>query len=382
MWCRIDTDVPGANLAVLGISEDGVGRVTLHAEPEQRGGTEEWFWWRFRIHADGPGTIRLHLRGRRCLAGSGPVLRGPDGAWRRVAATGVDTVELTISDAGVWDAALAHPYQLADWQAWSAGRSGHPMLAPGTLAVTRNGRDVPLLRVGTGNRLRVTISARHHACECMANWVLEGLLDAWLDHSGCDRLRREVELLAIPFVDLDGVEDGDQGKARAPHDHNGDYEALIYPETRAISTLLPSWGSGRWRMALDLHCPWVGGPGHEHIYLVNCPDPARAARQLAFAGLIEGLDDSGLGYQASGTLAWGTDWNRAPPERRRSFSRWAGSQPGMLIAAGMEIPYALARGTEVTPEKCRAFGRVLALAIAAWHSNGAAESDPPSRPAS
>ena len=36
----------------------------------------------------------------------------------------------------------------------------------------------------------------------------------------------------IPFVDIDGVENGDQGK-QAPHDHNRDYiNSPIYPETK------------------------------------------------------------------------------------------------------------------------------------------------------
>ena len=35
--------------------------------------------------------------------------------------------------------------------------------------------------------------------------------------------RRNVEVLAIPFMDKDGVEEGDQGKNRKPRDHNRDY---------------------------------------------------------------------------------------------------------------------------------------------------------------
>lgn len=363
-WCRIDTTVPGGNLAILSATEHGEV-VDLVAEPEQRGGSEPWFWWRFRIHAQGAGRIRLRLRGRSVFAGTGPVLRGPDGIWRRVPSS-ADTVELPITADGVWDAALAHPYQLSDWEAWCARRPTHPLLRHATLAVSRSGRSVPYVEVGAGRALRVSVSARHHACECMAGWALEGLLDAWLDDAACSRLRSEAALIAIPFVDLDGVEAGDQGKARSPHDHNADYEALIYPETRAIAALLPAWGGGSWRIALDLHCPWIGGPGHEHIHLVNCPDPGRAARQLAFAALVEAEDRSGLRYRADQTLAWGVDWNKAPPERRRSFSRWAGSQAGVRIAAGIEIPYAIANGSEVVPEACAAFGAALARAIAAW----------------
>ena len=48
---------------------------------------------------------------------------------------------------------------------------------------------------------RVLLTCRHHCCEMMANWVLEGIMDAVLDEDEPGRwLRQNVELLAIPFV--------------------------------------------------------------------------------------------------------------------------------------------------------------------------------------
>ena len=34
---------------------------------------------------------------------------------------------------------------------------------------------------------------------------------------------KEFKILCVPFVDFDGVVDGDQGKGRNSHDHNRDY---------------------------------------------------------------------------------------------------------------------------------------------------------------
>ena len=69
-------------------------------------------------------------------------------------------------------------------------------------------------------------------------------------------LREHVEFFIVPIVDIDGVEDGDQGKNRKPRDHNRDYAGeSIYPQVKAIRERLPEWSDGKLRLALDLHCP-------------------------------------------------------------------------------------------------------------------------------
>ena len=61
----------------------------------------------------------------------------------------------------------------------------------------------------------------------------EGVLDELLENPIPDS-----RILCVPFIDYDGVIDGDQGKERGPHDHNRDYlplrENSIYPECIAI----------------------------------------------------------------------------------------------------------------------------------------------------
>ena len=69
----------------------------------------------------------------------------------------------------------------------------------------------------------ILLTARHHACESVANYVLEGLLDGLLREKYS--VTEDCKVLVVPFMDIDGVEDGDQGKSRFPHDHNRDYLA-------------------------------------------------------------------------------------------------------------------------------------------------------------
>lgn len=81
----------------------------------------------------------------------------------------------------------------------------------------------------------VLLTTRHHSVEMMATHVPEGILRAALEHSEFGReFRRTIALFAVSFLGKDGVEEGDQGKYRAPHDHDRDYqEPALYPETAA-----------------------------------------------------------------------------------------------------------------------------------------------------
>ena len=94
------------------------------------------------------------------------------------------------------------------------------------------GGSVPYVTLGAGER-RILLTARHHACESTGDYVMEGFLREF----AVDPLAG-FSVIAVPFVDYDGVIHGDQGKNRAPHDHNRDYtDAPIYPEVRAIKAL-------------------------------------------------------------------------------------------------------------------------------------------------
>lgn len=58
-------------------------------------------------------------------------------------------------------------------------------------------------------KYKVLITARHHACEMMANYEIEGIIKEILNN---EWLKVNIEFCIIPFVDKDGVENGDQEK--------------------------------------------------------------------------------------------------------------------------------------------------------------------------
>jgi len=368
----IDCAFPGGNIVVEGVEGDVV-RVHQDLRDTEGG----WFYWCFRLRGAGGRRLRFVFTQSRAIGARGPAvsLDGGEG-WRWLGAGCVDGNAFTFTvpqDAQEVRLSFAMPYQLARWEAFAAANAASPHLWTGELCRTRKGRPVPYARAGclrTGPRHRVVVTCLHHCCEMMASYALEGLVHAVL----CDAdeeaewLRRNVEFFIVPFVDLDGVEDGDQGKNRRPHDHNRDYDdGSIYPSVRAIRQAVPAWGAGRLHVAADLHCPWIDGVHNEVVYVVGSQEPALDAEQRRFSSIIEALPDRALPFSADDFLPFGVDWN-APENYSggKGFGRWAGELPGVRLACSMEIPYANAGGSEVNQASAHAFGRDLARALCGY----------------
>jgi predicted deacylase len=196
--------------------------------------------------------------------------------------------------------------------------------------------------------------------------VLEGMIEEILaDTENGKWLREHVEFLMIPFVDKDGVEDGDQGKNRKPHDHNRDYaNESIYPSIRAIRRFVPQWSGGKLDLVLDLHCPYIRGDYNEVIYIVGSSDPVVWKQQQKFAAILESVRTGELPYSTKSNLPFGTAWNTANNfGGLKSCSRWGAEQPGVRLSTTIEIPYANVGDTVVTVDNARAFGRDVAVAL-------------------
>lgn len=359
----IDMALPGGNLLVEGF--DGA---FLTARPDLRDSGEPWFWWCFRVRD--PGSALAVRFTRPCVIGPlGPACSEDGGAtWRWLGPGAVD------GDGFRWERpsgctevrfAMAPPYTLADWRRYADARPG---MQAGTLCLTRRGRAVPMVHLGDpAAPAAVFVTARHHACESSASWVLEGLLDGLAAVPG-------VRVLAVPLVDLDGVEDGDQGKSRRPHDHNRDYSAEpIHPEVAAIQSAVMAWAGGRLRLGLDLHCPWIRDRHNEHVYIVGGPDTAvaRAQERIADAWVAAHRGDLPLGPHR--VLRFGTAWNTQISGAR--CADFVTRQGGLGLS--IETPYAGVRPdglsdiddpaalVPATPDRLRQLGVSLARAVTA-----------------
>lgn len=225
---------------------------------------------------------------------------------------------------------------------------------------SEGGRDLPLVRLpaaGVAHR-RLVLTARHHACEATASLVLEGILQEVVEaRRSCDAWARGTEVIACPMVDVDGVERGDQGKSRQPHDHNRDYaRSSRYAAVRKIRSMglfdeLPT-------VALDLHTPGLLGPLEERPFIVASGDRGDAEAISTFAAAV------GDGSTAPpAVMVFDEPWNSASSTGHRCFAAWARSHPTVVLAGSVEYPNATVRGRPLSPGTARDFGRRIVAAL-------------------
>ncbi|HTL51209.1 MAG TPA: peptidase M14 [Planctomycetota bacterium] len=373
MSIQIDHDFPGGNIVVEKIDGD-----EIWLRQDLRDTVGNWFYWAFRLRlssaeADSARTLKIHFTGSRVIGTRGPSVstdRGNSWHWLGTGCVQENSfLYQTIPAVAEYRFAMGLPYVGSNLREFLATRKSHPNLAVETLCSDRSGRPIERLRLGKlygEPRFRLLLTARHHCCETTPNFVLEGLIDAALADEDLGRwFRTSMEAWIIPFMDKDGVEAGDQGKNRSPHDHNRDYVGTpgLYPAVRALREQVPAWSQGLLRVALDLHCPGIRGLWHEHIYFVGTENTANWDAVTAFSRILERVRCSPLPFATAENLPFGTAWNTGSPPSLMSFSRWAESLPGMRMATSFEIPYANCKEVTVTPEAARAFGRDLLWAL-------------------
>ncbi len=366
---RVDIAYPGGNAIVEAISGD-----EIRVRQDQRDTDQWWFHWSFQVHGAAGRTLHCRFSDGKPVGVRGPALSLDQGrTWQWLEQQAGDQSNAFVfrcpDDIDTVRFAMGIPHQQTDWQALLARHAGHPALVSGELCRSRQGRLVEQARIGRSGPAApwcLLVTARHHCCEAMAGYVLEGLLAAAFAADDHGRWWQEqVDLLAVPFVDKDGVEEGDQGKGRRPRDHGRDYLGeSLYPETAAIRQRVPDWLAGRPVIVLDLHCPWIAGDYNQHIYQVGAEDPVNAAQQVRLGTILEASVTGPLPYRAGNDLPFGTSWNTdSNYSGGCGIRRWANTLPECRLATTIEIPYADAQGVALSPDAARHFGTDLAQAL-------------------
>jgi hypothetical protein len=263
--------------------------------------------------------------------------------------------------------AVTIPYVQTNLDDFLKQNASNPHLNKSVLTKSQKGREVELLKIGSsGPKVKpMLVTGRHHAAETIASYVLEGFLQEAMSESDfAKEFRTKYLLYAVPFVDKDGVEEGDQGKNRRPHDHNRDYgEKSIYPEIQAIKKLDKE---KNFRFALDFHCPTLVMNDHQVMYFVGPKEhPAYNFQNVTeFAGWIK----KGLPKSAPvGPYVWLRTTKTPAPMNSNYF----GFKKGTIMAATLEIPFA-PPGKATDPDSCRKYGQTI---LAAWVNTHFLESD-------
>ena len=370
----VDCDIPAGNVVV-----DSIKGAVVKVRQDLRDTKGNWFYWAFRVKGAAGRTVEFVFTDK---SGGGPVgVRGPvvstdggktfayplDGKSKSDGFTytfGADENETLFYE--------CHPYVRANWDAFVARHAAD--IAAGKMKIeehckSRKGAVVPRMRYGciSGKpKYRFLVTCRHHCSESLASWVVEGIADAFMADDDLGKwLCENVEVMCVPMMDYDGVQAGDQGKNRKPHDHNHDYSEFLYPETFALTKWVMGHAGGQLDAFLDIHCPWVRGKYNEFVYTPLKNPKLYPITEGLFSSLVEKHQEGGLRYKASDDLAYGVAWNKGGAfSNGWSSSSWVvHSVKGLKVCRAIEVPFANANGAVVTPEKCRLYGHGLARAL-------------------
>jgi len=357
----IDTQFPGGNVVVKGIEGD-----TVHLTPDLRGG-QAWFYWCFDAVAAKPGKVTFAFANPLRIGVRGPAVSRDGGrSWRWLGAEHVESTKEAERFSYQFNAAqervrfaVAIPYLQHDLDAFVLKNKNNPHLSKSVLTKTRKGTPVDLLQIGKlgPDRQSVLVTARHHACESMASYVLEGFMqEALSDSPAAAAFRKRYVLYAVPLVDKDGVQAGDQGKNRAPHDHNRDYgPEPLYPEVRTIQELVDEKDV---RFSIDFHCPALRGDIHEAFHFLG----------LGVPHIRDNLDEFRAWIKEERPPAVMVPLNfLADPKKpnavdRRINSHYLATREKALFAATLEVPYTQ-RHPALDQDMARAYGAGL---LRAW----------------
>lgn len=338
----VHNNFTGGNIIV-----DGVEGNEIRVKCDLRTTTTDWFYWAFCVEGAQGKTLRFSFEVDR-IGYYGPAVSNDLRAWRWLTPDGVDdhlsfTYTFGADENKVYFAhnMLYHPDRFLRF-------AQAKKLAVNEFCVSERGRSVPYTQFGDGENI-ILLTARHHACEAPGNYVLEGVLDyiTKADITG-------YKFVCVPFVDYDGVVDGDQGKNRAPYDHNRDYtDTPIYSTVRALKNIVDN---NKVLSAFDFHAPWHYGGDHDFVFIVR-NNPEKTPLYERFGVMLEEyLTPECLKYESKND----TNWQH---ETRRQFAGYTDAKQGCLISFSLETTYFGEKDNTFTQEKAVAFGRVFGKVI-------------------
>ena len=364
---KISSNFPGGNIVVNKISRD-----TVWLEPDLSFTEGNWFYWYFKISNISGKRITFKFNRNDLFTKYGPAYSiNNDQTWLWYGENRVVNNSFSFSfneKDTIAYFSMAFPYTEKNLNEFLSTLNNTRLLKIDTLCFSPEKRIIEKITISPSKNKptkKVLITARHHACEMMANYVLEGIIEGILHEKELEYLRKNVEFLLIPFMDKDGVENGEQGKNRIPRDHNRDYvNKSIHSSTAKLREMVPDWSDGKVKMAIDVHCPWIKGKGNEFVYLVGTSDSIIEKRQIVFSKLLEENSLGEIKLYHKNFLPFGVDWNTNNNYTKgMSFSKWASTLDGISLASTIEFPYSNVSGIQVSKDGARIFGKAIAYAI-------------------
>ena len=304
---------------------DRIENDTVYLERDLRDTEGDWFYWAFCVEGAAGRTLTFtfpskHRVGRFGAAFSHDLV---DWHWSESGSGNTFTYTFAEEENKVYFAhnMLYHP---ARFDAFCS-RMG---LAQEIFCRSVKGRDLPAVRFGTGDQW-ILLTARHHACEATGSYVLEGAPETLIR-----LLPAAYSVLVVPFVDYDGVIDGDQGKNRRPYDHNRDYtDTPIY---EVVKSMIAFGRENDLRYTFDFHSPWHMGKQNDYVFFSRSTE--------AMEPFVDRFGEHLKQETAAGELKYTGGWDVGPneawnnensPNSKNYFSK----QSSVRLSITTETPY-------------------------------------------
>ena len=366
---NIYSDIQAGNLIIDKIRND-----TLWVRPDLRDTRGDWFYWNFAVSNANDKTLTFIFPSEKTnpnmqyLTARGPALSFDEGwtwSWidtntkweRSFSYTFISDKEVRFS--------MAMPYTQRNFIRFITPYLSFKNVKLDTLAISKGNRVIDRLTLKPIKgfaKHKVLITARHHACEMMANYVLEGMIAQFLKN---DWLKENVELVVIPFIDIDGVENGDQGKNRNGHDYNRDYgDSSIYVSTIALRNWIPLWADEKLTAAIDIHCPWIRYEGNEHIFAIGNRNPTIDSEIKKFCNLLMLNNKNEL--KVSDDIYLTNVFSTTPGVSCLKWISTCDKNFGVKLPLAIEFPYAVNKSQTITQQNAELFGEDIARTLKSY----------------
>ena len=338
---EISTSFCGGNAKNIVIEDN-----TVRFLPDLRDTEGDWFYWAFEVKGAQGKTLTFDMSPKNLIGYFGAAVSHDLENWEWTNTASNDRKSFTYAfgekedDVYFAHHMLYHPSRFYKF----AEKRG---LAVKILCTDRGGTPIPYLETGDGSRT-ILLTARHHCCESTGDYEMEGIIDEYLRNPLPDS-----RLIAIPFIDADGVTAGDQGKNRRPHDHNRDYIDGIYPSVRAVRAIM---GQGHTLAAFDLHSPWHLGGRNDKVFIVRNSLERMEDFRLMGRCFESEITPTAMRYRTADDIDPGVEWNTLKP-KRISCGVFCAAFPDVDLAFSLETTYFGDPGDPVSQEKIVETGR-------------------------
>ncbi|MEZ5071236.1 MAG: M28 family peptidase [Bacteroidales bacterium] len=181
------------------------------------------------------------------------------------------SMKLTVGPDTLWVAAqeLQTPVHL---EAWIRGLERHAYVSRQVIGESREGRPIPMLRIGKGTTERmVMVISRQHPPEVTGFLAMQAFVETICGDTRLAReFRRKYTTYVVPMANPDGVAHGHWRHNMGGVDLNRDWKSFHQPETAAIRDAmnrLAEEEGGTFYFGVDFHSTF------EDIYYTIGPEP-------------------------------------------------------------------------------------------------------------